>query len=241
MSKMENTFAWSKGTTKNIAQLEAKVQQLEQKLQAIEVQVPNFALVNRDNGWVAQSISIPNSALSLNQDNNAIFLDFQKPNVPNDRRGYVGIGRRNQDVIDLWGKNGTRIMCLNNDIELSPSRNINCSNKPLTNLAAPVNPNDATTKQYVDSKTTISVVDGTWNSIVPRVVTWPNIAGGVSQVINLSTWLEKTGANDKMFSPNLNVRITNTGNDIEFEIQAFGSPPAGNWKLKAVLTYIRLT
>ena len=43
-----------------------------------------------------------------------------------------------------------------------------------------------------------------------------------------------------MFSPNLNVRVVNNGNDIEFEIQAFGSPPSGNWKLKAVLTYIRL-
>lgn len=239
MSKMENTFAWKKGTTKNIAQLEQKVQQLERQLQAINAQLPKFARFDRDNAWVPQTISSPNENLSFIQDNNANFISWKK--TSNDRRGYVGMGRSNQDVIDVLGKDGARIMCLNNDIELSPSRNINCSNKPLTNLAAPVNPNDATTKQYVDSKTTISVVDGTWNSIVPRVVTWPNIAGGVSQVINLSTWLEKTGANDKMFSPNLNVRITNTGNDIEFEIQAFGSPPVGNWKLKAVLTYIRLT
>ena len=239
MSKMENTFAWNKGTTKNIAQLEQKVQQLERQLQAIEAQVPNFARFDQDNNWVPQTFSFPNANLSFIQDNNANFLLWKKST--NDRRGYVGMGRTGQDVIDLWGKDGTRIISLNNDLELIPAGNINCSNKPLTNLAAPVNPNDATTKEYVDNKTTISVIEGTWNSIVPRVVTWPNIAGGVSKVINLSTWLEKTGANDKMFSPNLNVRITNNGNDIEFEIQAFGSPPTGNWKIKAVLTYIRLT
>lgn len=256
MSKMENTFAWG-GSTKNVAALEQKVNQLEQnvqqltnsiqqitpqlqqigqQLQAINAQLPNFARFDRDNDWVPQTISSPNENLSFIQDNNANFISWKKSS--NDRRGYVGMGRSNQDVIDVWGKNGARVISLNNDLELIPAGNINCSNKPLTNIGAPLDENSAINWSYVNSR--IRTIEGDWRDFADlKFFTWPNIPNGIEKILDLKITYGARKEAGLAAVANVINKVDDT--TISFSGQSVSGAIAPGSKLFATLTYISLT
>ena len=220
----------------NVQQITPQLQQIGQQLQAINAQLPNFARFDRDNDWVPQTFSFPRANLSFVQDNNANFLEWKKST--NDRRGYVGMGRSNQDVIDVWGKNGARIISLNNDLELIPAGNINCSNKPLTNIGAPLDENSAINWSYVNSR--IRTIEGDWRDFANlKTFNWPNIPNGVEKILDLKITY---GARKEASLGAVTNAITQVDDTtISFSGQSVsGAIPQGA-KLFATLTYISLT
>lgn len=232
MSKMENTFAWG-GGTKNVAALEQKVQRLEQQIQTINAQLPNFARFDQDNNWAPQTFSQPNESISFIQDNNANFLSWKK--TTNDRRGYVGMGRRNQDVIDVWGKNGARVITLNNDLELAPAGNINCSNKKITNIADPTSETDAVNWRYVNSR--IQTIEGEWRDFADlKTFNWPNIPSGVSKILDLK--ISYGARKENSLAAVTNVINLIDANTISFSGQSVSGANTQGAKLFATLTYI---
>lgn len=171
MAKLENTFLWGNPVNRaNLQDLERRIAQLE----ALLVNAANIAYTNRTNNFVQpQQITVPDSAMQFIQNHNASFISFDKLN--GDRRGYIGIGRGNLDIVDIWGKNGIRLLSLNDDIELVPARRINFSNKPTINVPNPAEDSSVIPLSYVKNTRTVygtfrNVVNGTtreWNLPAP--------------------------------------------------------------------------
>lgn len=98
-----------------------------------------FTGLNRFNAKV--EISAPDNALSLIQDNNAVYISIQKSN--GQKRGYIGIGSSNTNIVNVWAQGGLLLQTAANDIQLQPAREINVSNKKIVRLADPTNSTDA--------------------------------------------------------------------------------------------------
>ncbi|MGF2525962.1 hypothetical protein ACQUW0_26935, partial [Ralstonia pseudosolanacearum] len=71
----------------------------------------------------------------------ANYMGFYNGNA---RLGFIGKASQNDTTLTLKAETG--------DLVLNASGNVNASNKKITNLATPTNPNDAATKAYADSK-----------------------------------------------------------------------------------------
>lgn len=124
----------------------AKVNDLEVWKQTAEPLINDYetngAKLNRENTF-RQKVKIiaPDNALSLVQDNNAVYVSIEKGDGT--RRGYIGVGSSGTNIVNVWARNGLLLQTAANDIQFQPARQINASNKKLTGLADPTNPTDA--------------------------------------------------------------------------------------------------
>lgn len=132
--------------------LQAKVNDLEAWKQTAEPLINDYetngAKLNIENIFTARNrfnekveIWAPDNALSLVQDNNAVYISIQKAN--GQKRGYIGIGSSNTHIVNVWAASGLLLQTSANDIQLQPAREINVSSKKIVRLADPTNPTDA--------------------------------------------------------------------------------------------------
>lgn len=178
MAKLENTFLWGNPVNRaNLQDLERRIAQLELML----ADYTNVAYTNKTNNFVEdQQITYPNSALRLIQDRNACFIDFAT--LAGDRRGYVGIGRSNLDIMDIWGKAGIRFLSLNDDLEFLPARNINFSNKPTINVPNPREDSSVIPLSYVKNTRTVY---GTFRNVVNGSTREWNLPANASSIVSM--------------------------------------------------------
>lgn len=178
MAKLENTFLWGNPVNR------ANLQDLERRITQLELMLADYASVaytDRTNNFVQpQQVTVPDSAMQFIQNHNACFIEFKKLN--NDKRGYIGIGRGNLDIVDIWGKNGIRFLSLNDDLEFVPARNINFSNKPTINVPNPREDSSVIPLSYVKNTRTVY---GTFRNVVNGSTREWNLPAPASSIVSM--------------------------------------------------------
>lgn len=224
--------------TNQIQQLTNQIQTLTNSIQPVLNDYRNFAKKNERNKFQElQEIQYPDEALSFIQDNNANYIHFKRSDGI--RRGYLGIGASNTKVMDVNGAEGVRVIAETGDLELNPKNGaINANNKPVKNIADPTTPNDAINWDYLTRR--IKTIEGTWNSNNPGYKVWPNIRGGLQEIINFECWYEYQ--NQLVPGKAYGFKVLENGNKLGFWTTYLQGdiPPSQFFKVKVKMTYITL-
>lgn len=221
-----------------ITTLQAQIQALAASIQPILNDARHFVKANQTNNFqVVQKITADGAGINFEQfPNQSGYINFSKND--GSRRGYVGMSSGRNDEIGLMGKEGIHLTTTSGDVIFNPGGSINANNNTIKNLADPQNPNDAISWDYLSRR--IRTVEGTWNNNNPGWKTWPNLQGGVGDILNFELWYQYN--TDIVPGKAYAFRTTNNGNDLEFRTTYLQGdiPPSNLFKVKVKMTYITL-